>query len=315
MSPTVSVVIPVYNRPEDLRRALRALVGQTQPAFEVIVCDDGSTVDVAAVASEFAALLPLSYRRLDNSGGPARPRNTGVGLARGEWIAFLDSDDWWDPQRMARVVAHLTADVDVLYHPLRLVGPNGPTRRGGKGTVGEAMVGDALWHMACIDNPIPNSAVIVRRSLLERIGGLCEDSDLVAYEDFDAWLRLAEQGARFRFLNAILGSYWLSPDAISAVSPRAIARQKALYRRHAAAFAPFARAALAKQQYTLASLASRFPDNDRVVIGHLLAAQGLVGFVRNVRRLARLVGYGLTQPRLVWACLRERHAGDTPDAV
>jgi len=288
--PSVSVVIPVYNRTWELRRALQSLADQTCRDFEVIVCDDGSTEDVRSVVDSCAGVPRLSYRRIANSGGPARPRNVGVKAARGEWISFLDSDDWWDGDRMDAVVQALDDGVDLLYHPLRYTAPPGRSvRRGLRRVVGYPMRCDALRHMALFGNPIPNSAAVVRRSLLNRIGGMCEDRSIVSYEDLDAWLRLVEAGARVRFLDRTLGSYWIGGDGISAISERQVNAQIALFERHVSKFdADLRSAAEACHHYTLGSMWSRVGNHSGKARDHLLRAKGLPTLEMRMKRLLKL---------------------------
>lgn len=290
VTPSISVVIPVYNRTWELRRALQSLVDQTFRDFEVIVCDDGSTQDVRSVVELFAEALRLSYRRIENSGGPARPRNVAVGMAKGDWISFLDSDDWWDRDRMAAVAAALSDDVDLVYHSLRFIAKNGrPTRRGLRKVVGFPMRCEPLRHMALFGNPIPNSAAIVRRSLLNSIGGVCEDRSLIAYEDFDTWLRLVEIGARVRFLDRTLGSYWIGDDAISAMAERQVERQIALFERHVSHFGTdFRAAAEACQNYTLGTMWSRIGNRAHLAREHLWRAKGLPTAPLRIKRLLKL---------------------------
>lgn len=95
----VSIVIPTYNRANDLRRCLFSLVSQTYRNFEVIVCDDGSTDDSEVVVKEFQFSLKINYYHLKNFGGPSRPRNFGIQKAKGKYIALLDSDGWWAPKK------------------------------------------------------------------------------------------------------------------------------------------------------------------------------------------------------------------------
>jgi glycosyltransferase involved in cell wall biosynthesis len=284
----ISVVIPVYNRTWQLRRAMQSLVEQTTRQFEVIICDDGSIEDVASIVAEFDSTLPVVFLRIENSGGPARPRNMAVARARGEWISFLDSDDWWDSLRMEVVLTALNDDVDLLYHSLRLVGKDGKSiRRGMSRTVGFPIKGEPLRYMALFGNPIPASSAVVRRSMLERIGGMCEDPNLVAFEDFDAWLRLAESGARIHYLDATLGSYWIGDDAISAMSIKQIHRQLALFERHLPHFGSFKREAIARQNYTLGSMWSRVKGHSDVACDHLLRAKGLPTLVMRINRLLK----------------------------
>src|SRR3954464_10946901 len=111
--PRVSVVIPTYNRSHALRRCLDSVAKQTFRDFEVIVCDDGSTDDTAEVVREYESVLDLTYSYGENFGGPARPRNRGIGLARAPYIAFLDSDDWWAPRKLELSVRYLDEGADV----------------------------------------------------------------------------------------------------------------------------------------------------------------------------------------------------------
>lgn len=300
MTPRISVVIPVFNRSLELRRALESLARQTARDFEVVVCDDGSTEDIRAVLVPFENQIEVRYQRIQNSGGPARPRNVAIALARGEWIAFLDSDDWWDANRLAVVGADLSDDVDLLYHSLRVVTAPGLThilerRR----VIGEPLRGDALRHMALFGNPVPNSTAVVRRSLLTQIGGICEDRS-IAVEDFDTWLRLVEAGARMRFLNQVLGCYWIGKDAISAFSRHQIDGQIALFERHAARFDPELRvAAEACHNYLIASMLIQLGEDPRQAKERLWKAGHLPSLTLRLKRwlkLAIMVAKNRRQP-------------------
>ncbi len=94
----ISVIVPTYNRTEPLLRALHSILEQSRPADEIIVVDDGSEEDVAAVLAPLGDQITLI--RQDNA-GVAAARNTGVAVARGTWLTFLDSDDIWLPERLA----------------------------------------------------------------------------------------------------------------------------------------------------------------------------------------------------------------------
>lgn len=256
---SLAVVIPTYNRSWELARALDSLVVQTDPDFDVIVCDDGSTEDIAVVTQAYTDRLRLQLVRIDNSGGPARPRNVAVAAARARWISFLDSDDWWTPQRMARVRASLIKGTDIVYHQLRV--HRADASSGEKPAHGSLLGGpfrstDPLTHMIRFGNPLPTSATTVRRELMIEIGGFDESRDLASVEDFDAWLRLACRGATMSLIPEPLGSYWVGADQISTFGPRQYALQGNLFRRQLELLPPAYRAlAQSNFSYLLGSYA------------------------------------------------------------
>jgi glycosyltransferase involved in cell wall biosynthesis len=291
MTPFISVVIPAYNRSRELERALDSLAVQTRKDFETIVCDDGSSEDLRAVVSRFEKRLEVGYIRIENSGGPARPRNTAIAIARGEWISFLDSDDWWDANRIEQVAVVLEKeDVDFLYHPLRVVSAeNISGKRERRSVIGEPLRRDPLEHMALFGNPIPNSAAIVRRSVLEAIGGICEDRNLVSLEDFDAWMRLAEQGIIPCFIPDVLGSYWVGEDGISMITERHVERQIVLFNRHMSLFGRGIRKhAESFQHYVLGTMLFQIPGKKIEARNHFFLARNLHGGGMKLKRLVKI---------------------------
>lgn len=284
----ISVVIPVYNRSRELAWALESLAGQRFRDFEVVICDDGSTEDVAAVAEGFRDRLDIVFLRIENSGGPARPRNAAIARSRYDWIAFLDSDDWWAEERLERVAAVVGDDVDLLYHPLQVVTEAGVTRTPERrAVIGHAMGPDPLRSMMCFGNPVPNSAAVARKSSLLRVGGVSEDRSLVA-EDFDLWLRLVEDGARVRFLDEVLGYYWVGSDGISSFSRKQIDGQIALFERHYPRLPTSLQAeALACHDFLVGSYAMQLGDLG-MARERLLRARGLPGWALRLKRWYKL---------------------------
>jgi glycosyltransferase involved in cell wall biosynthesis len=218
-APQVSVVIPTYNRAKDLRRCLDSVVAQTFRDFEVLVCDDGSTDETAQVVGLYKGVLDLTYRWNENFGGPARPRNLGLRLARGTYVALLDSDDWWAPRKLAESVRRLDAGADLVYHDMFAVRSTRQRfhwyRHGTR-----ALATPAFDDLLKSGNAICNSSVVVRREILLRVEGFSEDRSLIAWEDYDAWLRIARITERFAQVGETLGYYWTGGGNIS--SPQRI---------------------------------------------------------------------------------------------
>lgn len=204
-SRTVSIVTPTYNCAPLLRRAIESVRRQTWLDWEMLVVDNFSQDDTAAVVSEFNDPR-IRYFRIHNNGIIAKSRNLALSNARGQWIAFLDADDWWSPTKLACSVQALEQGSDIVYHDLKARGPGARLRRRIQSRSLRSPVFDDLILNG---NAILNSSVVVSRPLMDRIGGLSEDPALVAAEDLECWLRLARLTERFRRLHGAYGYYWI----------------------------------------------------------------------------------------------------------
>lgn len=232
--PLFSVVIPTFDRAAKLRRALESLAAQTCADFEVLVCDDGSKDQSREVAAQFADSLELSYLWEENWGGPARPRNRGVAAARGEWVCFLDADDWWYPNKLETVLPRL-GEADFIYHDFAIEGDSGPRKIGKRS---RQLHPPAFADLMTVGCSIVTSSVCVKRSLLEEAGGFAEEKELVAIEDFDLWLRIARLTERFLHLPLPLGVYWVDDANISSFSQKYIDRESRVCSRYLAYLDP-----------------------------------------------------------------------------
>lgn len=202
--PIFSVIIPTYNRAELLKRALQSLVAQTCKDFEVIVCDDGSTDHTTEVVSEFRKDLNIKYVWEENWGGPARPRNNGIRAASSEWICFLDSDDWWYPNKL-RVVYNYLDKADLIYHDLDIYKAGRKTFRKLKA---RKLKPPVFIDLMIKGNSIWTSSAVVKKRLLEQVHLFDEDRNLIALEDFDAWLKISRETEKFLYIDKFLGAYW-----------------------------------------------------------------------------------------------------------
>ena len=222
-TPLFSVIIPTYNRADRLRTALDSLARQTFKEFEVIVCDDGSTDNTAEIANEFKEKLALTYLHDENWGGPARPRNAGIKWAKGIWISFLDSDDFWYPDKLTSCLPYLE-NSDVIYHHFEVFGSHMPKNQrilfGRRISKKNAFLDLLLSNW----NGMANSGVSVRKSVLDQAGLFDENRRLIGIEDFDMWLRIAKITNRFTLIPMILGGYLVSESSLTRDIEKNIAR-------------------------------------------------------------------------------------------
>jgi glycosyltransferase involved in cell wall biosynthesis len=211
--PSLSVVIPTYNRSSDLARCLNSLVLQTRIDFEVLICDDGSTDCTFQVFAEFACRLNIKFLPGANSGGPATPRNRGLRMSSALFVAFLDSDDWWHPLMVELSLACLEKGGDIVYSNGYICSPSREIigRVNSRSLRGK----DVYYDLLIRGNTLTTSSVFVRRSCFHDIGLFNESPLYQAWEDYDMWLRLARGGFKFRLIPKRLVFYSISDDSIS----------------------------------------------------------------------------------------------------
>src|SRR5579863_272896 len=190
--PRVSVIVPVFNGAATVGEALASVLAQSYPDFELIVVDDGSTDATAQVLASYADSIKLISRA---NGGISAARNSGLRAAVGEYVALLDCDDVWLPAMLERTVAALDAAPRAVlaYTDLAVIDSDGRALE-------TALVGAETAHAPTLDEmltrlwPIMPSAVVIRRRVLEAIGGFAEEFRSYGYEDAWCWMRARELG-------------------------------------------------------------------------------------------------------------------------
>ena len=210
--PLVSAIIPTYNRACVLERAIRSVLNQTFRDFELIVVDDGSSDGTAKILSRFDGRLTAVCQK---NRGVSAARNAGIAHAQGELLAFLDSDDEWLPDKLARQVAVFDpARQRFVCHTDELWRLNGqevrqkPIHRKQGGHFFER----ALER--CLISP---SSVMLSRALLERVGSF--DETLPAAEDYDLWLRITAFHEVAFIPEPLVVKHGGQPDQLSRIVP------------------------------------------------------------------------------------------------
>jgi glycosyltransferase involved in cell wall biosynthesis len=219
VSPTVSIVLPTYNRAYCIGRCIASVIDQTFSDWELLVVDNNSCDDTIDVVGRFDDNR-IKLLTATNDGVIAKSRNIGIEAALGEYIAFIDSDDWWLPEKLARCISELVAGHDLVYHDLGKVHDRPTYLPFLSNKTNSRQLGterDCFSDLLIMGNAIPNSSVIVRAALLRRIKGICEDRSLIGAEDYDTWLRVARHTNRFRLIPGILGYYSVSSDSTTMV--------------------------------------------------------------------------------------------------
>ena len=312
-----SVVIPTYNRADVVVRAIASALAQTRSPGEIIVVDDGSTDDTAARVPSLGDPR-VRYIRQDNAGVSAA-RNAGVRAARGEVVAFLDSDDVWKPGKLEhdlRVLEH-HPEVDAVFTDLDK--HDGDTYVASfardcppfvellaRHTGADPIVFDPreLRLLLLEQVPIMPSAFAIRREVFERVGGF--DSSWRSWEDWELFLRLSAAGVRLAYVDRPLATLTISSDSLHVLD--SVRGQQTMLRllRHERARARNDRDAAAAVRRGIRRLRLRIGwrhlDHDRRIAA---SANFLAGFVEIgdvgllLRAIAALVlpRRGLRRPR------------------
>ncbi len=198
----VSIVIPTFNQANYLTEALRCVQRQTFINWEALVVNNFSSDDTISVVESLNDPR-IRLFNFANDGVIARSRNLAISESRGEFIAFLDSDDLWGDQKLARCIEILDSGVDMVCHAERWFG-GGDADRVVKYGPSEFATYEALLTRG---NCISTSATVVRHEVVVAVGNFRDRSTFVTTEDYDLWLRIAKAGYRLEFIDEVLGSF------------------------------------------------------------------------------------------------------------
>jgi glycosyltransferase involved in cell wall biosynthesis len=216
--PVVSVVIPAYKH-QYLEDAIRSVYGQTYKHYELIVVDDGSFCGgIAAICERYKGRL--LYVRREN-GGPSASRNTGIGKSRGEYVAFLDDDDLWMPDKLekqidlADTLKRNNINLGLIYTGQQMISETGEILANGL-----CKSGGYNYKLLLFGDFIGTcSSVMVKRSVFDDVGLF--DESLICAQDYDLWLRIARNYEIYS-VNEILVRYRNVPSSISKDPERGI---------------------------------------------------------------------------------------------
>lgn len=207
---TVSVIMPTYNCGDYITTAVRSVINQTYPHWELIIVDDASTDNTATVLRPLLTDTRIHYVRLDRNRGAAAARTLALQKARGRFMAFLDSDDAWLPQKLEEQLAFMyahpgcamsaTAYRDINEHGEELSRIRIPPRECG------------YWKLLFLSDPLGNSTVIYDRTVF----GDRAVPPIEKRNDFALWLSLLRNGEICRGLPTVLTHYRVRSQSLSA---------------------------------------------------------------------------------------------------
>lgn len=213
-NPLVSIIIPTYNRAHFLRLTLESIANQTYQNFEVFVVDDGSPNDEAQLVCE--NFEKVQYIKIENSGGPAKPRNFGIQKSKGKYLAFVDDDDIWLPTKLEKQVTILDQNKDfgLVHGCCEVINNEGILQGKIVGRPGKPEVKHGDVKMRMIGNwtvMMPTS--FVRKEVVDKVGYFNEEMP-AAGEDVEFWTRCSFE-TKFYYLDNPMVYYRIHNENIS----------------------------------------------------------------------------------------------------
>lgn len=199
--PLVSVVIPTYNHAHFLKEALDSVCAQTYENWDAVIINNYSDDNTIQVVDSFADSR-IRLINFHNYGIIAASRNEGIRNAMGEYVAFLDSDDLWYPEKIARCVEILNKGYDLVCHGEYWTKKNTEKKR-------PIFYGPQSRYPKLLyqGNCISTSATVVRKTILDQLHGFLEGTEFITAEDYELWLRISRETDKFWFIPEILGEY------------------------------------------------------------------------------------------------------------
>jgi glycosyltransferase involved in cell wall biosynthesis len=275
LMPTVSIIIPTYNRVRDVQTAIRSLLAQTRVPDEIIVVDDGSADDTASIVARFDP--PVRLIRHERSLGPSAARNTGLHASSGDLIGFLDSDDTLPPNSLERRVSALTAapDYDAVYGDCWMIGRHGERIGLFSQLQPRPHPSGDLFPALAVQNLAPVHTFLFRRACWEQSGDF--DITLRQLEDHEFWLRMSTC-CQFLYLDTPLANYHQHDSMISVTRADAMRQSRITVQRRAIDHPRFATLTPAEQS----RIHTRYARNLAAVEGQITEAR------RWLRRAIRL---------------------------
>lgn len=217
----VSVVMPAHNAEKFLSDSIRSVVAQSFPQWELLVVDDASTDETFAVASEFAKVDGrIRLVRLDKNGGVAHARNVGIELARGQFLAFLDSDDLWLPHKLEVQISFMKEKGAAFsFSSYRRLAPDGSLSS-------ELRVPfEVTYQQLLKGNVIGCLTVVIDRMQIPLVA-----MEKLGHEDYVAWLSILRQGYVAHGIQTDLARYRLSSSSVSGDKKRSAMWTWKIYR-------------------------------------------------------------------------------------
>ncbi len=216
----VSVIMPAYNAEQYIGEAVQSVINQSFTRWELIVVDDGSTDNTEVIVKKLAQKDNRIIYLYQTNGKQGKARNLGISVAKGRFLAFLDADDLWLPQKLELTLKEFADDIDLVFTNGYLLSDEKqiyqePIVMGINGRLYEGIKG---FEEFLFGNKIPTLTVVARKEPILKVGSFCDSivDNIYKPEDYDLWLKLLYNGAKLKSINIPLSVYRVHDSSTTA---------------------------------------------------------------------------------------------------
>lgn len=203
MSYLISVIIPTYNHGKYIYQSINSVIKQTYQNWEIIVVDNFSEDETESIINDFNN-AKIKYFKYCNDGIIAKSRNFGIKQSIGDYIAFLDSDDWWEPNKLKVISEYFKQDFDFFYHDVYV---HNESKGGLKKLRSRKAKTYIIKDLLINGNYICNSSVVVKKEIFNLIGGMSECPLIIGAEDYNFWMKISKITNKFKYIPLSLTYY------------------------------------------------------------------------------------------------------------
>jgi len=207
---TVSVIIPTYKRVEKLKRAIDSVLNQTFTNWEIIVIDNHSSDGTKELIDNYNN-PKIKILFIKNNGNIAKSRNYGIKKSKGKYLALLDSDDLWTPNKLQICINTLSEKIKIVYHDMYIQNNIKQIIFKKSGMCRDLK--KPIYQDLILNGPaFPTSSVVIEKNVFKKISFFDEKKYFITWEDYDAWIRLSKINEGYKKINKVLGYRWADDE-------------------------------------------------------------------------------------------------------
>ena len=206
----VSIIIPTYKRVEKLKRAIDSVFNQTFTNWEIIIIDNHSEDGTKELIDNYKN-PKIKILLIKNNGNIAKSRNLGIKKSKGKYLALLDSDDMWTPNKLQICIKTLNKKIKIVYHDMYIQNDIKQIIFKKSGMCRDLK--KPIYNDLILNGPaFPTSSVVIEKNVFKKIGFFDEKKKLITWEDYDAWIRLSKINEGYKKINKVLGYRWADDE-------------------------------------------------------------------------------------------------------